>query len=229
MTGNTPDAALLFAAGLGTRMAPLTRTRPKPLIEVAGKPLLDHALDILDDAGLKHVAVNTHYLAQQITDHLADRSVLISHEPELLDTGGGLRKGLALLNSDPVFTLNTDAVWTGPNPVEVLARHWDPDRMEALLLLISQDRAIGHSGNGDFLVAPDGRLSRGPGAVYTGLQIIRTACLDQYPDGAFSMWEIWNALLERGTMFGALHTGGWCDVGRPSSIDLAEDLLRRTE
>jgi len=222
-----PDTALLFGAGFGTRMAPLTLDRPKPLVEVAEKPLLDHALDILAEGGIEQIAINTHYLAEQIADHLADRPILISHEPEILDTGGGLKQALNLLESDPVLTLNTDAVWTGPNPVKTLLRHWDPDRMEALLLLVASENATGHRGKGDFLMDPEGRLTPGPGAVYTGLQIIRTDRVSQHSQTAFSLWEIWREMLNRGTIFGALHKGGWCDVGRPDSIALAEDLLRR--
>lgn len=222
-----PDAALLFAAGLGTRMAPLTDTCPKPLIEVAGKPLLDHARDIIRDAGLTRVVVNTHYLADQIEDHLAGTGVLISYEQsQVLETGGGLKHALPLLQSDPVVTMNTDAVWTGQNPLFSLRDAWDANLMEALLLLVPKERAVGHAGKGDFLLAEDGRITPGPGPVYTGLQIIRTDRLASYPDGPFSMWEIWRDMLDRGTLFGTLHLSGWCDVGRPDSIALAEHLIK---
>lgn len=224
----TPNATLLFAAGLGTRMAPLTHTRPKPLVEVAGKTLLDHALDLVPN--VPRVVVNTHYLGHMIRDHLRDRPVTISDESDaLLETGGGLKNAMPLLDSDPVFTLNTDAVWTGPNPADTLRDHWDVDRMEALLLLVSKDRAAGHSGQGDFVIGDDGRIAPGPGAIYTGFQIIRTNRLEEYPDGPFSMWDIWNDMLARGTMFGVTHPGGWCDVGRPASIAIAEAMLEAAE
>lgn len=224
----TPNAALLFAAGLGTRMAPLTNTRPKPLVEVAGKPLLDHALDLIPD--VPRIVVNTHYLGHMIRDHLQDKQVTISDEGNLLlETGGGLKNALPLLGSDPVFTLNTDAVWTGPSPANTLRQHWDGNRMEALLLLVPRDKAAGHSGHGDFLIDNDGRIAPGPGAVYTGFQIIRTDRLAQYPDGPFSMWDIWNDMLARGTMFGTTYAGQWCDVGRPESIAIAEAMLEAAE
>jgi MurNAc alpha-1-phosphate uridylyltransferase len=218
-----PTAVMVFAAGLGTRMGELTRDRPKPLVQVAGRPLIDHALDLC--AGLR-VVVNVHYLAQQMRDHLAGRAVRIADETAaLLETGGGLRAALPLLDGDPVFTLNSDAVWRGPNPLTVLADHWR-EGMEALLLLIPQDRAIGHRGNGDFIAGPEGRLTRGPGLVYSGAQILHTGTLATIPEAAFSLNRVWDGMIARGTLFGVVYDGQWCDVGRPESIALAEGLLR---
>lgn len=220
---DTPTAALLFAAGLGTRMAPLTDTKPKPLIYVAGRPLLDHALSQCRD--LRKV-VNTHYLAPQIRAHLADTDVLISDETDaLLETGGGLKHALLLLQSNPVVTLNTDAVWRGPNAIETLLSAWSPD-MEALLLMIPRDSAIGHSGTGDFDIDPSGRLSKGTDYIYSGAQIIRTDRLSDISETVFSMWSLWEGMLERGGMFGCSYDGQWCDVGRPESIPLAEKMLQ---
>ncbi|MEZ5686732.1 MAG: NTP transferase domain-containing protein, partial [Paracoccaceae bacterium] len=134
---HTPDALMLFAAGFGTRMGALTRHRPKPLIEVAGRPLLDHALDLARGAGVTRIVANTHYLGDQVRHHLAGTGVEISDETEeILETGGGLRKALPLLGAGPVFTLNTDAVWTGENVITRLSQLWDPARMDALLALI---------------------------------------------------------------------------------------------
>lgn len=220
-----PKAILLFAAGLGTRMAPLTDTCPKPLIKVAGRPLLDHALMCCD--GLRTV-VNSHYFADQIADHLRGSGALISHETDqLLETGGGLKRALPLLESDPVYTMNTDAVWRGENPVQVLDKAWRPE-MEALLLMIPRAAAIGHTGEGDFDIGPDGRLVRGTGFVYSGLQIVRTARLGEIEDEAFSMWSLWSGMLDRGGMYGAVYDGAWCDVGRPDSIAIAEAMLEES-
>ncbi|PVA07643.1 nucleotidyltransferase family protein [Thalassorhabdomicrobium marinisediminis] len=222
---HTPNAVLLFAAGLGTRMAPLTDTRPKPLVQVAGRPLLDHALALCD--GLKTV-VNCHYLAGQIKAHLAGTETQVSDESDLLrETGGGLKHALPLLGPAPVFTLNTDAVWHGPNPVEALRTTWRPE-MEALLLMIPREAAVGHGGGGDFDINATGRLHRGSEYVYSGLQIIRTNRLAAVPEDVFSMWRLWSGMLERGTMYGTAYGGRWCDVGRPDSIPLAEAMLNGT-
>ncbi len=218
---------MLFAAGFGTRMAPLTDTRPKPLIKVAGRALLDHALDQVDTAGVGRVVVNSHYLSDQITAHLSARpEILVSEEqPEILDTGGGLRKALPLLGDGPVLTMNTDAVWTGENAITQLINAWDPDRMDGLLLLIPQDRAVGHSGKGDFAPDAEGRLTRGPGMVYSGVQIINPAGLGAIPDTVFSLNRLWDAMAPQGRLYGIPHRGGWCDVGHPGGIALAEDML----
>jgi MurNAc alpha-1-phosphate uridylyltransferase len=222
-----PRAILLFAAGFGTRMGALTADRPKPLIEVAGRALLDHALAQADAAGLASKVVNAHYRADRIAAHLAPRAdVAISREtPEILDTGGGLRHALPLLGPGPVFTLNTDAVWTGPNPLDTLARAWEPARMDALLLLVPTDRARAHSGPGDFARGADGRLSRGAGLIFTGAQIVATAAVQAHPPGAFSLNAVWDGIAARGRLFGALHPGEWCDVGHPGGIAAAERML----
>lgn len=221
---------MLFAAGLGTRMAPLTASRPKPMIPVAGRALIDHALALLDGADVGPVVVNLHYFPDQIRAHLAGRpGIRFSEESLLLETGGGLRQALPLLGSNPVITLNTDAVWTGPSPLPRLLRHWDPDRMEALLLTVPRARASGHGGKGDFLTDAAGRLWRGPGDVYTGLQILRTDRLAAIADPVFSLGRIWDDMAAAGTLFGLGHDGGWCDVGRPEAIALAETLLENAD
>lgn len=223
-----PDALMLFAAGFGTRMGALTADRPKPLIEVAGRPLIDHALALAAEAGIARIVVNTHYRAAQLEAHLAGRpGVLVSREsPDILDTGGGLRAALPLLGADPVLTLNSDAVWTGVNPLSRLAAGWNPDRMDALLLLQPRARARGHAGGGDFTLDPTGRLSRGTQAIYTGAQILRTDRLDEFPDRIFSLNLLWNRMLDAGRLYGLMHTGGWCDVGHPDGIAEAEAMLR---
>ncbi|MCM2561999.1 nucleotidyltransferase family protein [Lutimaribacter sp. EGI FJ00015] len=223
---NTPDAVMLFAAGFGTRMGALTRTRPKPLIEVAGRPLLDHALDLVEQAGLSRPVVNTHYLADQIAAHLAGRGVAISHEaPDILETGGGLRHALPKLGAGPVFTLNTDAIWRGPNPLKLLEEAWDARAMDALLVTIPAENAVGHPGGGDFILDGAGRLSRGPGQIYAGAQIIKTEALADIPDRAFSLNLLWDRMLQDGRMYGLSYPGQWCDVGHPEGIAQAEEMI----
>lgn len=220
-----PDALMLFAAGLGTRMAELTLDRPKPLIQVGGTALIDHALAQI--SGVRRIVVNLHYLPDQIRAHLSGRpDIAFSPETEtILETGGGLRQALPLLGSGPVFTLNSDAVWTGPKATAQLAAAWDPARMDALLLLMPRDRAIGHRGAGDFVMGGDGRLTRGPGLVYTGAQILKTDGLAAIADRVFSLNRLWDQMAGRRRLFGLVHQGGWGDVGQPQAIPLAEALL----
>lgn len=216
---------LLFAAGLGTRMGTLTAERPKPLIEVAGKALLDHAYDFAKEAGIDRTVVNLHYKPEPIRAHLADEDILFSDETEaLLETGGGLRKALPLLGSSPVLTMNTDAVWRGPNPILTALEAWS-DGMDALLLLVEQHNVRGHPGKGDFSIDAQGRLTRAANAVYTGVQIMRTEVLQEINEEVFSLNVAWNILQERGGLYGTLYHGQWCDVGQPSSLPLAEEML----
>ena len=217
---------MIFAAGLGTRMRALTADRPKPLIAVAGKPLVDHALALADAAGLARPVVNLHYRGAMIRAHLAGRDIGFSDEADmLLDTGGGLRAALPLLPPGPVLTLNSDAVWTGPNPLSALSGAFDPARMDALLALVPCDRATGHAGAGDFALAADGRLSRGGAFVYTGAQMIDPAGLADIPETVFSLNRLWDRAAARGRLFGLVHPGGWADVGRPEGIAAAEAML----
>jgi len=218
---------MLFAAGFGTRMGALTATRPKPLIEVAGRALIDHALDLVDGYDPPRTVVNLHYLPDRITAHLAARDIQFSHEtPEILETGGGLRAALPLLGPGPVFTMNTDAVWRGPNPLCHLAAKWRPEDMDALLLCVPEDRAIGHAGTGDFRISPDGRATRGPGLIYTGVQIIKPDLLHEIAETAFSLNILWDRMLQDGRLSAMPYPGHWCDVGRPEGIAQAEAMLR---
>lgn len=217
---------MLFAAGFGTRMGVLTTDRPKPLIEVAGTPLLDYALDHALAANVARIVVNAHFKADQIAAHLKDRPVTVAREcPDILDTGGGLRAALPLLKASAIFTMNTDAIWRGPNPLTVLAEAWRPDVTDALLLCLPPGQAIGHSGKGDFRPGGDGSLKRGPGLVYSGAQIIKAEVMDDMPPGAFSLNRVWDRLLERGRLHGCTYPGTWCDVGHPAGIALAEAML----
>jgi N-acetyl-alpha-D-muramate 1-phosphate uridylyltransferase len=229
----TPAAAMIFAAGLGTRMGELTRTRPKPLIAVAGRPLIDHALALVREAGIPRIVVNIHAHPEQMRAHLARAApeARISEEPVLLETGGGLRAALPLLAADPVLTLNADMVWRGPNPLAALAAAWRPG-MGALLALIPREAAIGHTGPGDFHLGADGRLTRRGDApvadwVYAGAQILGTGPVAAHPPGAFSLNPVWDGLIAERRLFGLLWRGAWVDVGRPEGIALAEAELSR--
>ncbi len=222
----SPDAVMLFAAGFGTRMGALTKDRPKPLIEVAGRPLIDHALALVGAVHPSRVVANLHYHADQLQAHLAPKGILLSHEtPEILETGGGLRAALPLLGTGPVFTMNTDAIWAGPNPLSLLQQSWDPDRMDALLMCVPIGQTIGHAGEGDFTADADGRITRGPGLVYGGVQILKTDGLQNIPEQAFSLNLLWNQMHDRNRLFALEYPGRWCDVGRPEGIVLAEGML----
>ena len=225
-----PQAVMLFAAGFGTRMGALTADRPKPLVQVAGKALIDHALALVGDAGISRKVANSDYRAEMLEAHLDGKDVLVSVEtPDILETGGGLRQALPLLGDGPVFTLNTDAIWKGPNPLSLAMQAWDPARMDALLVCISPDMAVGHAGKGDFVLDEAGRLSRGPGWVYGGAQIIRTDVLNDIPDRAFSLNLLWDRMQGQGRLYGLRYPGRWCDVGRPEGIALAESLIGRPD
>lgn len=231
------ESAMVMAAGLGKRMRPLTATRPKPLVRVAGKPLIDHSLDRIEAAGIPHVVVNVHYLADALEAHLAAQKrsfdIAISDErKQLLETGGGLVKALPQLRGDPILIVNSDNIWTdGPQDSLVqLARHWDGARMDALLLVIRQASATGHGGRGDFHMDANGLLSRRkPGRVapfvYTGIQLISPRLLDGAPNGAFSTNILWDRAIAAGRLYGVSHMGQWFDVGTPASIAPTEAAL----
>lgn len=224
----TPKGAMIFAAGFGTRMMPLTKEKPKPMIHVAGRPLLDHALDHVRAVDAAPVAVNTHYKAQVVADHLAGSDITLIHEDEeILDTGGGLRNALPVLGQDPVWTINPDVIWAGPNPLAFAAQHWDASRMDALLVCVDPARAIGTQSKGDFSLGDNGKLQRAPGVLYGGAQIVKTSRLTDIPDNVFSLNRLWDILISEGTCFGVVHPGYWCDVGTPDGIPLAEELLQR--
>jgi len=221
-----PDAVMIFAAGFGTRMGALTKTCPKPLLQVGGKPLLDHALALADRAGVARRVVNTHYLGEQVQGHLATRSdtVISDEADELLDTGGGLRAAKPLLAADPVFTLNSDAVWSDITALAQLAKAWDASRMDALLLTVPLTRAHGRAGAGDFSTDAQGRLHRGGDLVYTGAQIISVKAVEAVEERVFSLNKVWNNAAEAGRIFGLEYPGHWADVGHPEGLVLANGL-----
>ncbi len=232
------DTAMIMAAGLGTRMRPLTLDKPKPLVEVAGKALLDHILDKVRQAQIGRIVVNVHYLPDQIEQHLAqharDLDVAISDERELLmETGGGLVKAQPLLDAEPFYCLNSDAIWTEAGEVSALARlakAWDGERMDALLLVVPRERAFQHSGKGDFFLDGDGRLSRRADHdsapwVYTGNQLISHRLLRDAPAGPFSTNLLWDRAIGEGRLFGLVHHGDWFDIGSPQAIAPTEAAL----
>lgn len=232
-TAPGPRSIMIFAAGLGTRMGDLTRDTPKPLIEVGGHTLLDHALALTGDAGVERCVVNIFAHASKIVLHLARHApdTMVSQESERLETGGGLKNALHLLLPGPIFTLNADVVWRGRNPLTQLAAAWTPET-GALLSVVPKSAATGHSGPGDFFLEPDGRLRRRGNAaaadyVFAGAQIIDPAALDPFPQGVFSLNRVWDRLIEEGRLRAVVYDGGWVDVGRPEGIGLAEAELAR--
>jgi N-acetyl-alpha-D-muramate 1-phosphate uridylyltransferase len=232
-----PHTAMIMAAGLGKRMRPLTATKPKPLIEVGGKALLDHVLEKLRAAGVKKVVVNVHYLADALEAHLASRphglEVVISDERKLLmETGGGLVKAEPLIDCDPFLALNSDNLWVdGPvDTLRLLASQWDDAKMDALLLLVPLARAENHKGIGDFHMARNGGLRRRHRShvapfVFTGIQMVSKRLLRDAPEGPFSTNVLWDRAIEEGRCFGAVHQGLWFDVGTPKSIPMTEAAL----
>lgn len=221
-----PNSVMIFAAGFGTRMGVLTQDRPKPLIEVSGQALIDRTLSLVNAFEAEKIVVNLHYMADMLRQHLQDRDVVFSEEtPDILETGGGLKAALPLLGSDPVFTMNSDAVWRGPNPLDHLIKSWSPTKMDALLLCVPLANTHGHAGSGDFLLDEDGRMTRGPGEVYSGLQIIKTDAVARHRAQCFSLKEIWAQMEKDGRLFGVSYPGQWCDVGHPGGIALAEQML----
>lgn len=233
-----PRTAMVMAAGLGKRMRPLTASRPKPLVQVAGQTLLDHTLEHLKAAGVKRAIVNVHYLADALEAHLKKNvkgiEVIVSDERDmLLETGGGLVRALPLIDADPFYVVNSDNVWIdGPvDSLKLLAAMWDDERMDALLLLVPLSRATGHGGQGDFHMGATGVLRRrrkGNVApfVYTGIQLMSKRLFEgDLPSGPFSTNALWDRAIEAGRCFGAAHQGLWFDVGTPANLKLTEAML----
>ena len=231
---SAPKTAMVLAAGLGTRMRPLTNDRPKALVEVGGRALIDHVLDRLVEAGVEKAVVNVHWFADRLQNHLAARKdveIVISDErAELLETGGGLKHARALVGDAPVWVANIDSVWLDEgDALGALARAWDPERMDALLLLARREGSIGFEGDGDFFL-DDGRLTfRGdaPSApyAYMGVHITRPQIVDPEPAGPFSLSRIWRRLAPEGRLHGRVLDGFWMHVGDPASRDEAEAKL----
>ena len=237
MSALVTDTAMVMAAGLGKRMRPLTATMPKPMVRVAGKPLIDHTLDRLADAGLARAVVNVHYLADALEAHLADRGDLtidISDERDmLLETGGGMIKAQDRL-PDPFFCLNSDNIWLdGPrNAFAELSNRWDADAMDALLLVVPHKRAGNFNGPGDFHLDSTGGVTRRKSGrvapfIYTDIQLVSHRLLRDAPEGKFSTNILWDRAIEEGRLFGLPFSGDWFEVGTPDAVRLTEDALAR--
>ena len=235
MSALASDTAMILAAGLGKRMRPLTASQPKPLVRVAGKALIDHALDRLAEAGVARAVVNVHYLADALEAHVLARQapeVKVSDERALLlETGGGMVRALPLL-PDPFFALNADNIWLdGPKSAfHDLSRRWDTEIMDALLLVVPHARAMNFNGPGDFHMDPMGRLSRRRDGriapfIYTGIQLVSHRLLRDAPEGPFSTNILWNRAMAEGRLYGLSFTGPWFEVGTPQMIRPTEEAL----
>ena len=236
--GVVPETAMVMAAGLGKRMRPLTATRPKPLVEVAGRTLLDHVFDRLRSAGVKRAVVNVHYLADALEAHLKNRvegiDVVISDERgRLMETGGGIVQARELIGDQPFLVVNSDNLGLdGPSDaIRMLAARWDDATMDALLLMVPLARAHNHGGQGDFSLSPDGRITgrRKQGRiapfVYTGVQILSPRVIADWPEGPFSTMLFWERAIAAGRAYGLVHQGLWFDVGTPPAIVATEALI----
>ena len=226
------ESALIFGAGFGTRMGDITKVTPKPMIRVLNKPLIDYAIDVILSANIKNITVNLHHLPNQIEDHLSkfENIQTIHEQPNILETGGGLKNALPILGSNPVITLNSDIIWIGSNPVVSLLKSWDPKKMDALLVLIPIQNTKEYRGQGDFYLDSENLLTRRgtkPNApyVYTGAQIIKTELLSNINEKSFSINLLWNEILNKKKAFGIVYDGSWIDVGHPKGIDTATKEL----
>jgi MurNAc alpha-1-phosphate uridylyltransferase len=230
-----PETAMVLAAGLGQRMRPITNTLPKPLIKVRGRAMLDTILDRLEDAGVRKVVVNLHYLGEMIETHLAERDspgIVFSREADLLETGGGVAKALALLGDGPFFVLNGDVCWLdGLTPaLRRLAAAWNDEDMDALLLLHPTCSAFGYEGLGDYFMDPLGRLRRRQERqiapfIHAGIQILHPRLFEAAPEGSFSLNKLYDKAQEAGRLWGLRHDGEWYHVGTPQELRAVEDAL----
>lgn len=231
-----PTTAFVLAAGLGQRMRPLTDDKPKPMVALAGRPLIDHVLDRLAASGITDAVVNVHYKADVLLAHLAQRTrprIAISAERgELLETGGGVVKARALLGPRPFLIHNSDTVWLerGAANISRLIEAWDPQRMDSLLLIAERVRSIGYDGAGDFDLGADGRLSRRRKGtetpyVFAGVSIAHPRLLEGAPSGAFSLNVLWDRAIANSRVFGIVLDGLWMHVGTPEAVIDAEERI----
>ena len=233
------EDAMVLAAGLGTRLRPITDTMPKPLVPIAGKPMIDYGLDALAEAGIKRAVVNVHHFADQMTAHLADRTVpeivLSDETDQLMNSGGGLAKGLKLLGREPVLVMNADLFWIGEKPghktnLQRLAEGFDPAAMDMLMLCVKLEDTTGHNGKKDFSLDADGRLTRyregsGTPVVYAGALALMPGLLDDAPDDAFNLNIYFDRAIETGRLHGIMLEGHWITVGTPEAISAAEAVI----
>ena len=238
--------AMVLAAGLGTRMRPITDTTPKPLVRISGKPLIDYALDLLKAAGCEKVVVNVHWLADQMEAHLAAYSgleIVISDErAELLNSGGGLAKGLRLLDPGPAYVMNADLFWIGEawdelNNLERLAGFFDPEAMDMAMLCVRLEDTTGHDGRIDFAMGGkgelvryrpvDGKLPEGEGVVYAGAIVMDTRLLADAPNGPFNLNIYFDRAIAANRLYGLILEGHWVTAGTPDAIEAAEEAVHR--
>lgn len=235
------DTAMVLAAGLGTRLRPITDSMPKPLVPVAGKPMIDYVLDALAEAGVEEAVVNVHHLADQMEAHLASRKkpkVLVSDERDkLMDSGGGLVKGITLLPRKPLYVMNADLFWVGeaqgePSNLSRLAGFFDPANMDIAMLVVRNEDTTGHNGKLDFSLGADGRLTRyrdglpNP-VVYAGAFVLAPELLNGAPDGPFSLNASFDKAIAAGRLHGLMLSGHWITVGTPDAMAPAEAAVAR--
>lgn len=233
-----PTKAMIMAAGLGTRMRPLTNKIPKPLVKVAGRTLIDRVIDRLVAAGVTTIVINVHYMADQIEEHVKQRKdveIVISDErAELLDSGGGIYKALSVFNGEPFFHANSDTVWSEGygHALDKLKAAWDPERMDALMLLAPTVHTICYDGNGDFMMDPEGLLSRVPEKriapfVWMSMEIVHPRLFDGAPKDTkkFSINPLWDKAIAKKRLFGQRLDGVWMHIDRPDAIEASEAYL----
>lgn len=228
--------AMVLAAGFGVRLRPITDTTPKPMVQVLGRTLIDRTIDRLKDGGVQTVVVNTHHLGEVVHRHLEKRDdleILFSQEDPILDTGGGIANALPQLGEDAFLACNGDTLWLNgsQNAVQRMLRHWNPEKMDALLMLHSTVDAYGYDGKGDFCVDPLGLLARRPEAevspyLFTGVQILHPRLFKGAPEGAFSMNVLYDKAMENDRLYGIVHDGEWFHVGTPDALAEAESYMR---
>jgi len=219
-----PDGLMIFAAGFGTRMGALTRTTPKPMLTVGGRPMIDHIVTFARAAGIHPILANTHHLPAPVEAHLETLDVKTIREETILETGGGLKAAAGHFATGAVFTANADVIWDGPNPFDVIRNAWHPG-VDAMLLCVALENAMGRT-QGDFALH-DGKISRGGPAVYGGIQIIRPSVVTRVEDTVFSLNVVWDRLIAENRIAAVLYPGRWCDVGTPEGLDRANALVAR--
>ncbi|MEX1035544.1 MAG: nucleotidyltransferase family protein [Sneathiella sp.] len=231
--------AMILAAGLGSRLRPITDKTPKPLVKVAGRALIDYCFDLLKVAGIRQLVVNRHHLAQQISDYVKavpDFDIAISDETEaLLETGGGVKKALPLLGNGPFFVLNSDVIVrdSGPGSLQRMHARWDPREMDILLLLHPVETAVGYAGRGDFHIEENGKLTRRATDetapfLFTGVQLINPRLFVDTPDDAFSLNLLYDKAALTGRLYGVTHDGQWLHVGTPDALAEASRIIEGT-
>ena len=235
-SGRVPNRAMVLAAGLGTRLRPLTNNLPKPMVQVGGRTLLDRTIDRLEDAGVERVVVNVHHLGHLIEQHLGRRrspEIRFSPEDDLMGSGGGVAKALPLLGPDPFFVTNADVLWLNGvrDALGRLAGMWDDGRMDGLLLIHFTVDAYGYDGMGDFCIDPEGVITRRPERevspyMFTGVQILHERLFKDRPDGPFSLNVLYDRAIAKGRLYGVVHDGEWFHVGTPEALALADAYVR---